>query len=293
MTELEQVVLSSAGATAAKTKSLYLAKIREFLAFAGEDDADWTPDTVDAWRDAMVEKDLAPSTINTKLYALKFASERRAKLHRDESLDFARFTDAVREMREKKRQALTPTEVKRLVEALYLGNEPIDIRDRAMIVLMLRTGVRRAGIADLQIEDYKPPEVRFVVKGERIHRVNIDSECQSAVDEWVVYLKRQGIIRGRLFRSITKEGDIHTSLSAGSIHDIVQRRGEQAGIKNLFPHLLRHTCVSMLALAGEPAHRIQTVTGHKSITQLNAYITDLEARSRPVTNSLPPLRPKR
>ena len=62
----------------------------------------------------------------------------------------------------KKSCTLTVDGVRQLL-AGCAGDRPADIRDRAIITLATRTGLRRGGIAGIDLADYQPPQLQLTV----------------------------------------------------------------------------------------------------------------------------------
>lgn len=291
-TDLELVV-SRAQNLRPRTKTIYLDAVRSFLAHAGRDPAGWTGLAVESWRDAMREGAQA-QTVNLKMAGLKFASKRRAKLAQNPLLDFADAADKLVVERKKKRLALTVEEVGAMIDTCA-GGRPIDLRDRAIIVLGVRTGMRREGMAGLTLEDVQLPLVAYTKKGGQRETITVDAECVEALGAWLVVLRDRSIASGKLFRSVGRERldgtvKVGSGLSINAIAKILKARARKAGVaRSISPHILRHTFVSWCFDNGLPDHRIVEMTGHESTRSLDTYRHDVKASSDPVGNHLPPL----
>jgi integrase len=55
-------------------------------------------------------------------------------------------------------------------------------------------------------------------------------------------------------------------LTANDVVGLVQRAAERADARNNWPHMLRHTFVSHLAMRGAPIPAIQELAGHRDLT---------------------------
>ncbi len=95
------------------------------------------------------------------------------------------------------------------------------------------------------------------------------------------YWRRAGINTGAVLRSRIGE-----PLSKDALYLMVRRRGEQAGIEGLHPHVLRHTCATGLLAAGMQESDVRVLMGWsrgsrmlERYTQSRATERALEARS--------------
>ena len=65
-------------------------------------------------------------------------------------------------------------------------------------------------------------------------------------------------------------------LTASSVRKIVARAGDKAGLVNIHPHMLRHSCGYYLANRGIDTRAIQAYLGHRNIQHSTRY-TELAA----------------
>ena len=292
LTPLEHVVATSTRKRP-RTIRMYRAAVRGFLSYIGRDPSQYTGAAVEAWRDALVKSGLAPQTVNGRLSGVKFASKRLEALGL--GVDFARAAEFLPVIFEKKRFAPKFEVGRQLVDACD-GNSPLALRDRAMIILALRTGVRREGLAELVVADVEgnAAAITVVLKGGRRHKIHLDAESSAALMAWLQWLAAgpRKITSGHVFRSlragITK-WIVGTRLHVSSINYIFGQRSVRAAVGNVHPHLARHAFISWADAAGVPRRRIAAVTGHLSLDSLAPYLSDPEAEDDPVGAHLPSL----
>lgn len=278
MTLLEQLVAQSQRLSA-RTKKLYLDRVRDFLRFAGQDRSAWTTRNVEAWRDQLQTDGLTASSINTYLAAVMFASKRYAQT--GYGPHFAKAAERLRsDPNFKQTRALTLEECQALIETCHEGT-PRDLRDRALILVAIHSAFRRAELVSLRFDSVSGANLTVIAKGRKRHTVSVGAEPLRALHLWTAWLADQGIEQGQIFRSLRPSlEDIDTwiigeSLSADGWARILKTRGEQAGLKNLHPHILRHTYTSLALQAGVPAWRIKKVLGHRSDLMMERYAHDL------------------
>jgi integrase len=293
MTELE-LVIENSPRLRPTTKRNYLRAVRRFLDFAGTHPRNWSGANVENWRDS-ISRGLKPQTVNAYLAALRYASRRLAQRHQNPQLDFAGYAEMLQADQAKTPRVLTHEEGAALVTACE-GEKPNDLRDNAIAILGLRTGLRREGICGIHFNDFNGNSVQVTLKGGRRHWIVLDEEVVGAIGSWAKWLYEQGIRGGRVFRSVSKpqlDGTVtvRESLSTDGLYHAMKGRAEKAGIKGFHPHVFRHTFVSWCQQAGVPVHRIAGVTGHKSTGMLDTYTTDLDPE--PVGGLLPSLKKKK
>lgn len=285
--DLELVVLDSVRLQK-RTKHLYSRACQDFVRFAG---GERSGVAVEKWRDAMAARRLSPSTINTRLMALRWASRRLVDLGLAQH-DFARAAELLRPSQAPPRRALTLDDGRRLV-ATCSGTSPRDLRDRAIITLALRTGMRREGLATAQIDQLVGNALTFANKGGNTHTVYLDDETTAVLSDWLAWLKTKGVTTGAIFRTIVGPTVADTyvvgdALSGSGIYLIIRSRADAAGLK-VHPHQLRHTCVSWLRAQGVPDWRIARLTGHRNLRTVDHYTHDIHAATDPIGNTIPPL----
>jgi site-specific recombinase XerD len=167
---------------------------------------------------------------------------------------------------------------------VLLGSIPTDkllgLRDRAMLSVMIRTGLRRMDVIGATIgalgERQGHRTLTIVSKGNRERTVKIPVEASRLLDEW-----REGARRFRdeqpttpLFCGLVKQGrgknamynvreNGQTPLSEKAIWKIVERRVKAAGIAGrISPHSTRHTFITLALDGGAPLHKVQVAAGH-------------------------------
>lgn len=168
-------------------------------------------------------------------------------------------------------EVLTKDEVRQLL-AQCSRRAPTGIRDRALITMMYRAGLRVGEALDLRPVDVDSDRgtVRVLhAKGDMDRTVGIDDGALAVLALWLAERKRLGINgRSRLFCTL-QGGPLTTSQA----RQMVRRRAAKAGIeKRVHPHGLRHTHAAELADEGTPVNVIQDQLGHKSLLTTSTYL---------------------
>lgn len=152
------------------TRKNYLSNLRQFILFSGKKDAnDVRVDDVIAWRDSLVKKGFAPHTIETKLATLSALFE----YFRDYGVINRNPATAKlvprpeKPLQSPKGKALTVKEVRYLLYTINRDN-PVDLRDFAIVYAILRLSLRVSEICHLKVSDIKKTEgIGWLIIAER------------------------------------------------------------------------------------------------------------------------------
>lgn len=157
-------------------------------------------------------------------------------------------------------------------ETTYSG-----IRNKAMIRLLLDTGLRAAECVALtvdQAQEYLSGKIRVIGKGNRERLIRFDPTGIESMRNWLQIRGRSRPTEARLF--ITDQGK---PIPAKMLHTTVSRILERAGIRKsqMGPHLLRHTAASRWLALGMDLRQVQENMGHGSIATTSRYLHLLDA----------------
>jgi site-specific recombinase XerD len=161
------------------------------------------------------------------------------------------------------------------------GGTPIDVRDQAVMMLLLDTGCRVGGLCGLTIDDLDLERRRALVreKGDKARFVFFQEETARALAVWLAMRPRD---KGPwLFVSLHGKSD---RLSARGISHMLKRRGARAGVVGpVNPHAFRHGFARLYLMNGGDLGTLSDILGHSdvSVTKLfyGVFLTDeLQAR---------------
>lgn len=283
MIDLLQIVNGARGLQP-NTRRSYANVIRQWLAFAGNDPENWTVATCQAFYDQLVAS-TSIETANVMLSGgLSYALGRAAALHpRAGIADVTRAVDRYKANQDPdddgKRHALIAPQARKLLAACE-GPSIIDLRDRAIVVLGLYTGMRRmslVGVDLTRVRDHGAYVVLKVpIKGGAQYNVPLDARAWAQTHPYREALRQQRPAAGPMFPSFQKPrptiddplGQRAVSpraMTEDGLYRALGKRAEAAGIETFSPHIFRHTFVTWCR--GEPFkipdHLIEVVTGHK------------------------------
>lgn len=158
-------------------------------------------------------------------------------------------------------------------------------RDRAVVYLLLGTGLRLNEATALRIEDVevKPRsgkvEVRFG-KGGKARTLPLPVQTRKALAEWLEV--RPETKDPALF--ISQKG--LAGLSARAMSEVVRQIGEASRLTGLHPHTLRHTFAKSLIDEGVGLEVVSAMLGHSNIQTTMIYTTPGEVDFRKAADAI-------
>src|SRR5712664_1393239 len=265
--DLEQsknAVLNSLAA--ASSQESYGHAIDEFIGwYCSEPRLAFNRSVVLRYRFFLEQKNLAPSTINVRLAAVRRLALEAADtvlLSLELAAGFGRVKGAKR-LGVRIGNWLTVEQSKTLL-AEPQGDGLRGKRDRAILALLIGCGLRRAELVALGLEDFQVREEHWVIpdligKGKHIRTVPVPVWAKRAVDDWTGAAK---IDQGAIFRRVSRQEKVRgEGLTPKAIWHIVKAAAKRADIKNLAPHDLRRTCARLCHSAGGELEQIHFCLG--------------------------------
>ncbi len=225
-----------------------------------------TPDAVSVWTADQEARGNAPDSIAVRVISLKtFTNKYVHKTLELTTVDLLRKV-ARPTPKPKPRQGLTDEELERLI-ALYDRDTFEDVRDRAILVTLAATGLRRSAVRTLGASSYDRISGGFQVweKGDVERLARLSPKANKAVREYVARRPRHATTE-QLW--VTAEGE---PLSDGGFGMILRRAKRRSGMGRLHAHLFRHSIAQRAARAGAKAGEIQTLLGHRTQVMARRY----------------------
>lgn len=169
-------------------------------------------------------------------------------------------------------EPLTSDEARRLI-SMSSRKCPTGLRNRALLTLLYRGGLRTSEALNLFPKDLGDQEVRVLHgKGDKARTIGLDAGAWEVLQAWIARRKKLGMNGSdRLF--CTLEGK---PLQSRYIRQLVARNGKRAGIeKRCHPHGLRHTHAAELVREGVNMAVIRDQLGHTNIKTTDEYLRQI------------------
>ncbi|MCS0499370.1 site-specific tyrosine recombinase XerD [Protaetiibacter mangrovi] len=169
------------------------------------------------------------------------------------------------------------------VEALLAatdGDDPVRMRDKALLELLYATGARVSEAVALDVDDLVGPDgtpelIRVIGKGDKQRIVPVGSYARAAVEAYLVRARPLLAGGGRATPALFL-GARGARLSRQNAWLVIRAAAERAGLTvDVSPHSLRHSFATHLLAGGADVRVVQELLGHASVatTQLYTHVT--------------------
>lgn len=163
---------------------------------------------------------------------------------------------------------LTDDQVAAIFASRHLrGESPMAKRNRALISLLLDSGLRLAEVAGIEDNDLflNSGWVRILGKGNRERLAPFSETSRRALDAWIAARDADPIV-------LTGPGLGKTfELGREGVASVIERIGADVGFP-LRCHLFRHTSATMMIKRGMDVATLQKILGHSSIAITQVYL---------------------
>lgn len=156
-------------------------------------------------------------------------------------------------------------------------------RDYAVILILLRLGLRACEVAALRLPDidWRAGEITVHGKGQRVDQLPLPVDVGAAIAAYLRHA-RPRTDRREVFLRMTAP---RTGLDRGGVSLIVRRAGVRAGLAPIGSHRLRHSLACDMVRGGVPLQEIGQVLRHRDATSTSIYarvdIEQLRTVARP------------
>lgn len=162
---------------------------------------------------------------------------------------------------------IDPEQLKALLKATE-GRGFEERRDRALLWMLIDTGVRRAELASITVQDVDMPmrSVKVTGKGNRTRSIPLGAKSAQALDR---YLRVRDSSRWAELPNLWLGA--RGAITIWGVTSILKKRGKKAGLGEIHPHLLRHTFAHQWRLNHGDDDALMQIAGWRSREMLNKY----------------------
>ena len=183
---------------------------------------------------------------------------------------------------------LTEKELKRYIRSVEIGataphrvqSVEWDIRDKAIILTFLYTGIRNTALRMIDLQDIDLKEKTIVVtdKGEHVRKFDIPDSLCEVLKEWLECRKEimKGYDSDALFVSRKRN-----RMDSGTVLHLVKRYADDViDDKNITPHKLRATYGTQLYNKTGDIYFVQECMGHSNPKVTELYVRDKKENTK-------------
>ncbi|WP_144766051.1 site-specific tyrosine recombinase XerD [Curtobacterium sp. 9128] len=181
-------------------------------------------------------------------------------------------------------KAISVDDMERLLQAVD-GDDPVQLRDRALLELLYATGARISEAVGLSVDDVTTlaseddsddldtdvAVVRVTGKGNKQRVVPLGSYARAAVEAYLVRARPGFAARGPSTPALFL-GARGARLSRQSAWLVIQAAAERADLTDhVSPHTFRHSFATHLLEGGADVRVVQELLGHASVATTQIY----------------------
>lgn len=158
------------------------------------------------------------------------------------------------------------------------GEEPLDLRNSALLEILYGSGLRVSECANLTLEDvdFSANVLLIHGKGKKDRYVPFGSFAQDALNEYLehgrtILMEKHG--REHTYVFVNHHGNLLTPNGISYILNQLIKKSSLTG--NIYPHMLRHTFATHLLNNGADMRTVQELLGHTNLstTQIYTHVT--------------------
>ena len=150
------------------------------------------------------------------------------------------------------------------------SQDPLKLRDHAMMELMYSSGLRLSELVSLDIGDIdlSQGQLHVLGKGNKVRYLPVGRTACKALERWFA-IRAERVAENEKAVFISFRG---RRLSARAVQQRMQRLGSERGLdKHVHPHMLRHSFASHLLESSNDLRAVQEMLGHADIRTTQIY----------------------
>jgi integrase/recombinase XerC len=151
------------------------------------------------------------------------------------------------------------------------GDEPLEIRDRAILELFYSSGLRLAELVGLNLGDVDAADrtVRVLGKGSKARVVPVGRKALAALHDWLEVRPELAAHGGEQALFLSRNGE---RISRRSVQARVNHWAKVQGVPSgVHPHMLRHSFATHVLESSKDLRAVQEMLGHASLSTTQIY----------------------
>ena len=160
-------------------------------------------------------------------------------------------------------------------------NDPLNIRNRLILELLLATGMRVSELVNIKLIDLdlKTKELKVIGKGRKERIVFFGPEAASAIQNYLDY-SRSSLLKDKVSEYLLLN-HLGNKLTSRGVSLIIEKVIEESAVTSkVSPHTFRHTFATLMLNNGCNIKSVQELLGHVSLdtTSIYTHLTNDEIR---------------
>ncbi len=252
-----------------------------------EDVNDISREDVNKYIQSLKRKNLSKTTINRKIIAIKdfhkfLVKENITKENPTEKIDNQKPDKALPTV-------LSVDEINKMISSIN-GEEPLDIRNRAMMELLYAAGLRISELLDLKQENVHLREKYIIVKegkGNKDRYIPIGEMAVVSLRKYREEVRPLIAQKGVNNLFVNYKGE---PMTRQAVFKYIKKLAEDNGItKTISPHTIRHSFATHLLEGGADLRVVQELLGHEDISTTQIYTHLDKSKIRNIYDNTHPL----
>ena len=165
---------------------------------------------------------------------------------------------------------LTYTEIDTLINSFVL-EKPVSYRNRLIVELLYATGMRVSELVNVKIAniDTKDGLIKVIGKGNKERYVPYYPSINELIKSYYRNYRSLYMQPNQDYLIINQKGQ---QLSTRYVEIMLKKQGQSLNFsKEIYPHMLRHTCATHLLDNGADIRMVQELLGHVSLSTTTIY----------------------
>jgi site-specific recombinase XerD len=214
------------------------------------------------------QKNLSPKTVQCHVRTLKAFS---SWLFREGFTSENRLTNLkIPKAPSKIIEPLTPEEINKIFRCIN-KKHPMGMRDLAILILMLDTGLRASEVCSLQLGHLNLEKyyLKVLGKGAKERIVPFGDYTRTTLNYYINKGRPRLLGKNSDTVFLTADG---RPMSVNALKLFFNRLAKSSGISRLHPHLCRHTFATNYLLNGGDVFSLKEILGHTTLEMVNQYL---------------------
>ena len=239
-----------------------------------------------SWIISLVDQGIANRSINRKVSSLKTYYKFLLKTKQIETTPLAQHKAL--KTSKKLQVPFSEKEIEDVLEVLQDEEDYEGIRNRLLVELLYSTGMRRAELINLKLNNISITQKTIKVLGKRNKEriIPLLSSVAKSLEKFIVERNKLATIEDKDFLLLTSKGvKIYETL----VYRVVNNYFSKASVKiKRSPHILRHSFATHLLNEGADLNAVKELLGHSSLASTQVYTHNSIAQLKQVYQNAHP-----